>query len=255
MRKTLLLLGVALLLPACNKDNRNDHDYRADRQDRRYDRDHDRYDHDRTDRNRHDNDRYDNDRPTRRSDTMRDDNRRSDATRTHTNTRNNNNDSLRDDGSRQARTGATTATASETAFLKDAAMANLTEVEIGRMAEQKAQNDDVKQYAQRMVSDHSKNMDKLQTLARQMNVDLPTQLDPQHRQMVDRHAQMSGAEFDRAYIDMMVQDHQKVVSKFDQQTDAATNEQVRDYASSTLPKLREHLRDAQELDQQLARND
>lgn len=247
MRKFLLLLGVALLLPACNKDSRNNDDYHADRQDRRYDRD--RHDRDRTDRDRHDNDRYDNDRydndrPTRRSD----------ATRNDVNTRSNNNN-LRDDGSRQARTGGMTATASEAAFLKDAAMANLTEVEIGRMAEQKAQNDDVKQYARRMVSDHSKNMDKLQTLARQMNVDLPTQLDPQHRQMVDRHAQKSGAEFDRAYIDMMVQDHQKVVSKFDDQTDAATNEQVRDYAASTLPKLREHLRDAQELDQQLASRD
>ena len=89
-------------------------------------------------------------------------------------------------------------------FIRTAAMDGMAEVEHGRLAGQNATNDEVKQFAQRMVGDHGKADDELKGLASGKNVTLPTELDAKHKAMQDKLSKMKGAAFDRAYMARMV---------------------------------------------------
>jgi putative membrane protein len=133
-------------------------------------------------------------------------------------------------------------------FMVDAAVGGLLEVELGRVAAQKGMSDSVKQFGQRMVDDHSKANTELMTLASSKGVTLPAALDDKHRQEVTKLSGMSGAEFDRAYMKMMVSDHKKDVSEFEKQTTRATDADVKAFATSTLPTLKEHLQQAQTIE-------
>src|SRR5205085_8885052 len=92
-------------------------------------------------------------------------------------------------------------------FMTKAAIGGMEEVELGHLATQKAASNDVKQFGQRMVDDHSKAGNELKSLAAQKNVTLPTALDQAHQGDVDRLTKLSGAAFDREYMGMMVKDH------------------------------------------------
>ena len=94
-------------------------------------------------------------------------------------------------------------------FAREAAIGGLAEVELGKLAEQKGQSDAVKAFARRMVGDHGKANERLTALAKQDGIGLPTGLDQEHAAMRDKLEGMSGAEFDRAYIQGQVTDHQK----------------------------------------------
>jgi putative membrane protein len=131
-------------------------------------------------------------------------------------------------------------------FAREAAMGGMTEVELGKLAVQKGQNDKVKEFGQRMVDDHSKAGDRLRELAGKENLTLPFQLDAEHQAIVDRFAKMSGTEFDRAYARDMVQDHQTDVALFEKEANGGSHPTLKNFASETLPTLREHLRMAKE---------
>ncbi|MGZ9031671.1 MAG: DUF4142 domain-containing protein, partial [Burkholderiaceae bacterium] len=115
----------------------------------------------------------------------------------------------------KASAGTSTATGTKAArnpdqpFVEKAAMGGMAEVELGNLAQQKASSDQVKQYASRMVQDHGKANDELKQIATSKGIDLPTALDKKHRSDVDRLGKMSGAQFDRAYMSHMVDDHKK----------------------------------------------
>jgi len=96
-------------------------------------------------------------------------------------------------------------------FLKKAAIANLAEIELGRLATQKAQNPEVKQFAQMMVDGHTKALDELKQLAqRSAGTQLPTALDEKHQELQQRLSGLSGEEFDREYMEAMVDAHEDV---------------------------------------------
>ena len=105
--------------------------------------------------------------------------------------------------------------AGDRAFMTKAAIGGMEEVQLGRMAAQKAANADVKQFGQRMVDDHSRANSELMTLAAQKNVTLPTTLDQPHQDDVDRLSKLSGAAFDREYMTMMLKDHVEDVADFE----------------------------------------
>ena len=123
-------------------------------------------------------------------------------------------------------------------------MGGMMEVELGRVAAQKGMSDSVKQFGQRMVDDHSKANTELTTLASSKGITLPTALDDKHRKDVTKLSAMSGAEFDRAYMKMMVSDHKKDVSEFEKQSTKATDPDVKAFATNTLPTLKDHLQQA-----------
>jgi len=139
---------------------------------------------------------------------------------------------------------ATSSVNSNTAVVQDnfwtkAAQGGMAEVELGKLALQKAQNADVKKFAQMMITDHSKANDELKTLAAKKNIVLPTDLGS-HQSTLDELGKRTGAEFDKAYVDEMVDDHEKDVDMFDDNTDNSDAD-IKAFATKTLPTLKKHL--------------
>jgi putative membrane protein len=127
-------------------------------------------------------------------------------------------------------------------FVREAAIGNMAEVELGQLAAARSSNADVKQFGQRMVTDHSKALYDLKAVAVQENFQLPTALDDKHRAVKDRLEKLSGGDFDRAYVKEMVRDHNEDVRVFQEQALRGSNAAVRDYAARTLPTLQDHLK-------------
>lgn len=137
--------------------------------------------------------------------------------------------------------------AKDKAFMKKAAEGGLEEVEIGQMVAGKAQSNDVKQFAQRMVNDHTKANDQLKSLAQQKGVTLPTQMSAEGQALKARLEKLSGDQLDKAYMKAMVQDHTKDVHEFKTQSQTAQDPDVKSFASKTLPTLESHLQQAKQV--------
>lgn len=126
-------------------------------------------------------------------------------------------------------------------FLEKAAVGGKAEVELGQLALEKAQNDQVKQFAQRMVTDHSQANSDLVSMGDKMSITLPTELDKEHQDIKNKLSKLNGAKFDKEYMKAMVDDHQKDVNDFQKQSGSAINSDVKAFASKTLPTLQQHL--------------
>ena len=138
---------------------------------------------------------------------------------------------------------------SDQKFMMEAAMGGMEEVELGRLAATRGSSDAVKQFAQRMVDDHSKANEELMGIASTKGVTLPTALDDKHKADVAKMSQLSGAEFDRAYVkEAGVKDHNKAAKLFQGEADKGKDADVKAFAAKTLPTVQEHLRMAQDLD-------
>ena len=137
-------------------------------------------------------------------------------------------------------------------FVMEALKGGMAEVELGKLASERASSDAVKQFGKRMVEDHGKAGDELKALARDKGVTPPTQLDAKHARLRDKLAKLSGAEFDRAYVSEMVKDHRQDVKEFRREANAAKDPDVKGYASKTLPTLEEHLKQVERLQAQTA---
>jgi putative membrane protein len=133
------------------------------------------------------------------------------------------------------------------AFVMKAAGGGLAEVELGNLAKDKAQSDQVKQFAQRMVDDHSKANDQLKSIAQQKNITIPTSLPAKEQAVKDRLSKLSGEQFDRAYMQHMLMDHKKDVAEFKKASTSAKDNDIKQFASSTLPTLQDHLKQAKEI--------
>jgi len=136
--------------------------------------------------------------------------------------------------------------AADAKFAHEAALGGMAEVEMGKVAVQKASNEKVKQFGQRMIDDHTKAGDELKTLAAKKSITLPTELDAKDKAMVDKMSGMSGAAFDKAYMRDMVKDHHKDIAEFQKEAGNGSDQDLKGWASATLPTLQEHLRLAQE---------
>ncbi len=141
---------------------------------------------------------------------------------------------------------------SDAAFAKKAAMSNLTEVELGRVAEEKAESSDVKSFAKMMVADHSNANVELVKIAKSEKIELPTEVDAKNQAMVDKLAEKSGAEFDKEYVGHMVKHHEKSVKMYRAVSEDASNPQIQEFAKETLPALEKHLEEAKELQTKLS---
>src|SRR5947207_12247201 len=122
-------------------------------------------------------------------------------------------------------------------FLTEAGSANLMEIELGRRAATNASSDRVKEFAQRMVDDHTKANDDLKNVVGRLGVTLPATMSKTDRQKIDRLSKLRGADFDRAYMLAMLKDHEADVQKFSRESEKATDPDVKDFASKTLPTL------------------
>jgi putative membrane protein len=163
------------------------------------------------------------------------------------------NEGTQSQGSTQ-RQGSGQLTSQDQKFVMEAAQGSMMEVELGRLASQKATNADVKAFAQRMVTDHGKASDQLEQVVSQKGVTLPTTLPQDMSNEMDKLSRASGAEFDRMYMSEMVKHHRKDVSEFEKQAERGGDPAVRAFAQQTLPTLREHLRLAQDLASRVGAN-
>jgi putative membrane protein len=131
-------------------------------------------------------------------------------------------------------------------FVKTAAQAGMTEIELGNIALQKSQDPTVRSFAQRMVADHGKANDELASIAQTKGIEAPTALDAEHQAMVNTMKQKSGAAFDAEYSRHMTMDHTKAVALFESAT-KSPDADLANFAKKTLPTLKEHKQLAQKL--------
>jgi putative membrane protein len=126
-------------------------------------------------------------------------------------------------------------------FVKNSALGGMTEVELGKLAAQKASSDAVKQFGQRMVDDHSKANDQLKQFAGKSSIEVPAALDSKHQSRVDKLAKLSGPAFDKAYLKDQVKDHEHDVDEFKSEAQYGSDPNIKQFAMQTLPTLQEHL--------------
>jgi len=147
-------------------------------------------------------------------------------------------------------TGTTGATSSmdpaDTDFMTKAAQGGLAEVNMGNMAASKATNADVKAFGNRMVTDHSKANDELKQLAATKGVVLPGDVNDEQKKAMDSMSSKNGKDFDKAYMDDMVKDHETDVKEFEKASKSAKDADLKAWATKTLPTLQEHLKMAKD---------
>jgi putative membrane protein len=136
---------------------------------------------------------------------------------------------------------------SDRTFIKKAAEGGLAEVELGKLATEKAASPEVKQFGQRMVEDHSKANEQLKQVASEKGVAVPEKLSPKDAATKARLEKLSGKAFDRAYMHDMVVDHTKDVSEFRMEAKNAKDPDVKNFASQTLPVIEDHLKQAKSI--------
>lgn len=132
-------------------------------------------------------------------------------------------------------------------FMKEAAIGNAAEIQLGQLAQAKSTNPQVKSFGERMVKDHSKADDQLKGIAQEQHVGLPTELDPQHKAIKSELSTKSGTEFDQDYIRIMVQEHQKTIDKFKHEIATTHDPTLKQFVQGTLPILKSHLSEAQQI--------
>ena len=139
----------------------------------------------------------------------------------------------------------------EERFMKEAASAGLMEVELGKVAAEKGSHQRVKEFGKRMQADHSKANAQLKKIASSKGVDLPTEPSGEHKSTMEKLTKLSGAEFDREYMEAMVDDHKEDIEKFQTQADKGKDPELKKFASESLPILKKHLELAQSTEKQI----
>jgi putative membrane protein len=127
-------------------------------------------------------------------------------------------------------------------FIQEAAQGGMTEVKLGELASSTGQRDDVKEFGQRMVKDHTSIDESLKALAAEKGVALPASLDAKHQGMVDKMSALSGTDFDNAYIACMIKDHKQDAKAFKTESSATKDMDVKSFVDKTIPVVREHLK-------------
>jgi putative membrane protein len=147
------------------------------------------------------------------------------------------------------------------------AIAGMAEVQLGKMAADRAASSEVKAFGELMVKDHSKAGDELKQVATELKIQPPAQLDQEHKNLADRLSKLSGAEFDRDYMTAMVKGHEEVLSKLkgkagsSRPTDTAVGTTGADegdraltaWAVKALPVVEQHLQRARDIQQKVAK--
>jgi len=139
-------------------------------------------------------------------------------------------------------------------FVEKAGASGLAEVEMGELGAQKAKNSQVKAFAKRLIADHSKANQELLTAIKGKGLQVPSSRTDTHKATMEKFQQQeAGMNFDRAYMEQMVEDHKAAIELFESAADDdGLDINLRGYARQTLPALRDHLQQAQAIASKLA---
>jgi len=136
--------------------------------------------------------------------------------------------------------------------LKQLIQANLTEVAAGKAAQSKAQSPDVKDFAQKMVTDHGKMAEELKSLAKKKDVSAPQDADMKDMAKMKLMERKSGAEFDKEFMEHMVKDHEKDIQDAENIAAKAKDAEFKAAVQKAIPTMRQHLELAQRLSKSAA---
>jgi len=131
-------------------------------------------------------------------------------------------------------------TSMDKTFVKKAAVGGMTEVDLGKMAQEKGQSQDVKDFGAQMVKDHSANNDELAALAKSKDIMVPDKIDGMHQKLEDSLSAKSGAEFDKAYINAMVKGHTHMLALMKSE-ESSTDPDLKAFATKTSDTVQMHL--------------
>lgn len=140
-------------------------------------------------------------------------------------------------------------------FVRDAGYANRAEIEMGQLAVSKSEHDDIIEFANTMISDHTNAQKQLKDLAGKKNIPMPDTLDAAHKSMKETLSVLEGYKFDSAYISSQVIDHEKAESIFKNGADENDDDELENYAEETLHHIRQHLERARELKEEILNSD
>lgn len=141
-------------------------------------------------------------------------------------------------------------------FLKEAISADLAEIQLGRLAQEKGQSQEVRDFGRTLVTDHEDALEDARDAAEDEGVTPPQQPSAEAQRDYQRLSQLSGAEFDREFARHMAMDHQKDIAKFEKQASRETagdDSEATEHAKDTLPALEKHLKIAQSIESDTVR--
>jgi putative membrane protein len=132
-------------------------------------------------------------------------------------------------------------------FIDMAAQTDMLEAHLGQMAANQASSQDVKDYAQMLVTDHTNDYQQLTAMAEKDSLTVPKGLDAEHNKMIAPFDKLNGKAFDMRYIHEMIEGHTKAIAVYTKESSDAQNGDVKSYAAATLPTLQKHLDGAKDL--------
>lgn len=136
-------------------------------------------------------------------------------------------------------------------FLVDIAEVNLAEIEIGKLAQTKSTNPEVKKFGKMLVDEHTKSASEVSALAKAKNFTLPTSITEDGKEEYNKLNEKSGIDFDKKFADLMIDGHQKAIDKLQKATEDAKDQDVKLWASNNIAPLTAHLEHAKLLKQDL----
>ena len=146
-----------------------------------------------------------------------------------------------------AQSGKASVSAADLKFVQNAAQGGAAEVALGHLAMQRASDENVKKFGERMVTDHSRAGEQLKAIAQSKGIEVPAGLSAKDEARAANLGKLSGAQFDDAHMNLMVKDHEKDVADFENASKTAADPQVKQFAAETLPTLQEHLQQAEKI--------
>jgi putative membrane protein len=137
-------------------------------------------------------------------------------------------------------------------FAKAAAQGGMAEIQLGKLAADRGSYSVVKAFGERMVAQHGAAGDQLKAAAQQANIVLPVTVSSKDQQIYDRLARLNGSDFDRAYADDMVRDHEQDLNEFQNEANNGKNSNIRAFAAQIVPMIQRHLNQAREMQKALS---
>jgi putative membrane protein len=147
-----------------------------------------------------------------------------------------------------ATTNAAAAGSGEQQFVTQAAIGGMAEVEMGKLAVDKASSPDVKKFAAQMISDHTKADEELEKLATGKSLKVPTALDTEHKRKLERLSKKTGADFDKSYIQDQVSGHKKMQQLLAAEATNGKDADLKMFAERTLPTVKQHYQMAKQIE-------
>jgi len=140
-----------------------------------------------------------------------------------------------------AATGGISVDDADAKFTTAAAVGGMAEVEMGKLALQKSSNAQVKEFATMMVNDHGKANTELMEIAAAKNITLPSTVDEEHKNKMDDLSKKSGTDFDKAYVDAMVDGHKSTLKLMEDESKNGADAELKAFATKTAPVVQTHL--------------